>query len=151
MPTPEHMRAAVLKYFASFATADVEAIVGLFADDAVVEDPVDGTPLIGAAAVRKFFTSGFDYVGGGYSFVPEGAVRIAGNHHAACAAIALCDKADPPFRLETMDVMEFNDAGKIVAMKAYWGPANMHALSGDGTGGAAAAERAKAFVKSLAT
>ena len=150
MPTPDHMRDAVLTYFASFADADIEAIVGLFAEDAVVEDPVDGTPLVGAEAVRRFFTSGFAYVGGGYSFVPEGAVRIAGRYHAACAAIATCDKADPPFRLETLDVMEFNDAGKIVSMKAYWGPANMQALSGDGTGGAEAAERAKAFVKSLA-
>ena len=151
MPTPDHMRDAVLTYFASFATADIEAIVGLFADDAAIEDPVDGTPLIGALAVRKFFTSGFDYVGGGYRFEPEGAVRIAGSHHAACAAIATCDKADPPFRLETLDVMVFNDAGKIISMKAYWGPANMRALSGDGAGGEAAAERAKAFVKSLAS
>jgi steroid delta-isomerase len=149
VPSPDHMRDVVLKYFASFADADVEAIVGLFAEDAVVEDPVDGTPLVGAEAVRRFFTSGFDYVGGGYSFVPEGSVRIAGSHHAACAAIATCDKADPPFRLETMDVMEFNDAGKIISMKAYWGPANMQTLSGDG--GAEAAERAKAFVKSLAS
>jgi steroid Delta-isomerase len=147
MPTPEHMRDAVLKYFASFANADVDAIVALFAADAVVEDPIGGARMEGTQAIRNFFAGGFDYVGGGYSFVPEGNVRVAANH-AACAAIATCDKADPPFRLETMDVMSFDEAGKIVAMKAYWGPFNMQSLSGGGTG-AEAAEKANAFLKTL--
>ncbi|MDB5393290.1 MAG: 3-ketosteroid 5-isomerase [Rhodospirillales bacterium] len=148
MPTPEDMREAVLKYFASFATADLDAIVGLFADDAVLEDPVDGARMEGIGALRKFFGGGFDYVGGGYSFEPEGAVRIAGKH-AACAAIATCDKADPPFRLETLDVMTFNEAGKIVDMKAYWGPANMRSLTGDAKTGAEATGKAQDFLKSL--
>ena len=147
MPTPDHMRDAVLTYFASFADADVDAIVALFADDAVVEDPVGGARMEGIAAIRAFFAGGFNYVGGGYSFVPEGNVRVAANH-AACAAIATCDKADPPFRLETMDVMTFDETGKIVAMKAYWGPFNMRSLA-EGTTGAEAAERANAFLKSL--
>ncbi len=147
MPTPEHMRDAVLAYFASFETADVDRIIALFADNAVVEDPIGGARMEGIQAIRGFFTGGFDYVGGGYSFVPEGNVRIAGNH-AACAAIATCDKADPPFRLETLDVMTFDEAGKIVAMKAYWGPFNMTALA-EGGSGAEAAEKANAFLKSL--
>ena len=147
MPTPEHMRDAVLTYFASFANADVDTIVGLFADNAVVEDPIGHARMEGIDAIRGFFTGGFAYVGGGYSFVPEGNVRIAANH-AACAAIATCDNADPPFRLETMDVMTFDEAGKIVAMKAYWGPANMQSLA-EGATGAEAAEKAKAFLKSL--
>ena len=92
MPTPEHMRDAVLTYFASFANADVETIVGLFADNAVVEDPIGHARMEGIAAIRGFFAGWLrDYVGGGYSFVPEGNVRIAANH-AACAAIATCDQ-----------------------------------------------------------
>jgi len=148
MPTPEHMRDAVLKYFASFATADVESILDLFADDALVEDPIGGTRLEGKEALRRFFGGGFEFTGGPYQFVPEGAVRIAGNH-AACAAIATCDKADPPFRIETLDVMTFNEAGKFTSMMAYWGPINMQALSGDAAAGAEAASRALNFVKSI--
>ena len=53
-----------------------------------------------------------------------------------------------PFRLETLDVMTFDEAGKIVAMKAYWGPFNIESLGGGATG-AAAAEKANAFLKSL--
>ncbi len=148
MPTPEHMRDAVLKYFASFASADVDAIVSLFAADAVVEDPIDGARVEGIDAIRKFFTGGFEFVGGGYSFEPDGNVRIAGRH-AACAAIATCENANPPFRLETLDVMTFNEAGRIVAMKAYWGPANMQSLSGEADGGSVAANRSMEFLKSL--
>ena len=150
MPTPERMRDAELKYFASFATADVEAIVGLFAEDAVVEDSIGGARMEGAATLRAFFGGGFEYVGGGYSFAPEGSVRVAGNH-AACAAIATCDKADPPFRLDTLDVMTFNEAGKIIVMKAYWGPTNMQSLSSDASDGATAAGRAMDFLKTLGT
>lgn len=148
MPTPEHMRDAVLKYFASFATGDVEAILDLFADDAVVEDPIGGTRLEGKEQLRKFFGGGFEFIGGPYPFVPEGAVRIAGNH-AACAAIATCDKANPPFRLDTLDVMTFNEAGKFSAMVAYWGPTNMQSLSDNAADGAEAASRALNFVKSV--
>jgi steroid delta-isomerase len=146
MPTPEQMRDAVLAYFACFASADVEAIVGLFAEDAVVEDPVDGARIVGRDAIRAFFTSGFAFVGGAYRFEPEGAVRIAGRH-AACAAIAICDKADPPFRLETIDVMTFDESGKFAGMKAYWSPVNMRSLSGDDPG--AAASRVQNFMQSL--
>jgi steroid delta-isomerase len=150
MPTPEQMRDAVLKYFASFETADVDSIASLFADDAVVEDPIGGARMEGIAAIRSFYTGGFAFTRGGYSFVPEGAVRIAGNH-AACAAIATCDNVDQPFRLEALDVMTFDEAGKFVSMKAYWGPFNMQSLSGDPAAGAEAAARSQEFLKSLAT
>jgi steroid delta-isomerase len=124
------MRDTVLRYFSLFADGDVEGIVALFAPDAVIEDPVGGAPIAGAEALRGFFASGFAYVGGRILFRPEGAVRIAGNF-AACAAIATCDRANPPFFTETLDVMEFNDAGKIISMKAYWGPSNAHALGAE--------------------
>lgn len=148
MVDADQMRDAALKYFASFASADVESIVSLFAENATIEDPVGGPPVSGHDGIRQFFSGGFAFIGGGYTFAPEGAVRIAGNH-AAVAAIATCDKADPPFWLETLDVFEFDDAGKIVSMKAYWGPTNMHSLSGDPEAARRAAERAQGFVDSL--
>ena len=32
------------------------------------------------------------------------------------------------FKLEVIDVFEFNDTGKIIAQKAYWGPENLSRL-----------------------
>lgn len=145
MPDPDQMRAAALKYFASFATADVDTIVSLFAEDAVVEDPIGSPPQRGHAALRAFFQAGFDHVGGGFRFEPEGAVRIAGNH-AACAAIATVERASPPFRMETLDVWSFDESGKFKTMTAYYGPTNIKALSGTDQ---EAADRAQSFIQSL--
>lgn len=147
MPSPDEMRAAALKYFSCFATADVDGIMSLFAEDAVVEDPIGAPPQQGAAAIRKFFESGFAYVGGRILFEPEGAVRVAGNY-AACAAIAICDRASPPFRMETLDVWTFDESGKFASMKAFYGPTNIHSL-GDGEDAAEAVGRTQAFVDSL--
>jgi steroid delta-isomerase len=127
MLAPDEMRAVVLRYFSLFAHGDVEGIVALFAPDAVLEDPVGQDPMVGADALRAFFQAGFGAVGGRILFEAEGAVRIAGRY-AACAAIATCDRAEPPFFSETLDVMEFGADGKIVSMKAYWGPTNAHPL-----------------------
>jgi len=62
----------------------------------------------------------------------EGCVRIAGNI-GACAAVGVCLNASPPFRFETLDVMTFNDAGKIISMQAYWGEANYHPIHESGS------------------
>ena len=62
MPTAEHMRDAVLAYFASFANADVDRIVALFAENAVVEDPVGGARMEGAEAIRGVFQQGNEAV-----------------------------------------------------------------------------------------
>jgi hypothetical protein len=35
---------------------------------------------------------------------------------------------DMKFVIETLDVMEFNDAGEITRMTAYWGDSNMRQL-----------------------
>jgi steroid delta-isomerase len=148
MPDPEKMRAAALKYFSCFESADVDGIVALFADDAVVEDPVGSTPNRGIAAIRKFFEAGFVHVGGGFRFEPEGNVRVA-ERAVACAAIATVEKADPPFRMETLDVWTVNEDGKFTSMKAYYGPTNVHALSGDARAAAEAARKASEFVAKL--
>ena len=149
MPSPEQMRAAALKYFSCFAAADVDGIVALFAEDAVVEDPVGGTPQRGLAAIRKFFESGFVHVGGGFSFVPEGNVRVA-ERAVACAAVATVERADPPFRMETLDVWTVGEDGKFTSMKAYYGPTNVHSLSGDADAAAEAARKAQSFVDNQA-
>ena len=148
MPDPDKMREAALKYFSSFAAADVDAIVSLFAEDAVVEDPVGSTPQRGIAAIRNFFESGFKHVGGGFRFEPEGNVRVA-ERAVACAAVATVERADPPFRMETLDVWTVGDDGKFTSMKAYYGPTNVHALSGDAASAAKAAANAKSFTDKL--
>lgn len=121
-----HIRDAILRYFACFAEGDVEGIVALFAADAFIEDPV-GTPRVqGRDALRAFYRAGLEQTGG-IRMEAEGAVRVAGDV-GACAALGYCENANPPFYFETLDVMTFDADGKIASMLAYWGPDNHHPL-----------------------
>ena len=122
----QQIRDTLHRYFDYFAEGNVDGIVDLFASDAFIEDPV-GTPRVqGHDALRAFYRAGFEHTGG-ITMKAEGAVRVAGNT-GACAALGYCEKANPPFYFETLDVMTFGADGKIVSMLAYWGPDNHHPL-----------------------
>ena len=57
MMDADRMVAAVEAYITSYNRADLDGVCAVFADDAVVEDPV-GTPLkVGHAAIREFYTA----------------------------------------------------------------------------------------------
>ena len=67
---------AVETYITSFSKPDVEAIVGLYADNATIEDPV-GTPLKeGIDAVREFYTGA---VANGAQLEATGTPRCTGD------------------------------------------------------------------------
>jgi steroid delta-isomerase len=109
--------AAVHKYVEAFASGNMDIIRELYAEDAVVEDPVGTDPYIGIDAIQGFYEPS---LGSGVKLELSGTPRCAGN------AVAF------PFRavigemtIEIVDVFEFNEAGKVVSMKAYWGPENM--------------------------
>ncbi len=51
----EIMQAAPAKYLTALADKDLEGILALYADDAVVEDPVGSEPHVGMAAIREFY------------------------------------------------------------------------------------------------
>ena len=56
----------------------------------------------------------------------EGTVR-AGANYAAFAFSALMDPSGEK-RIEVIDTFRFNDQGKVVEMRAFWGPGNTHGL-----------------------
>ena len=122
-PGPDHIRGVFERYGALVTAGDTDGIVALYAPDAVVRDPVDGPEHRGHAAIRAFYQSGFDAMGGGIRMTLDGNVRIAGRHGAA-AYVARTVNHSEIFETDTLDVMLFDDAGLIVSMDAYWGPAN---------------------------
>jgi steroid delta-isomerase len=127
VPNPERIRNVFAAYAHGLSVGDADCLAALFAPDGVLEDPVGTPPHVGREAIRRFFQAGFDQTGGRILFEPEGAIRIRGPH-AACAFIATCDKAQPPFKVETVDVARFDSEGQIVSMTAVLGPANFHPL-----------------------
>jgi steroid Delta-isomerase len=110
-------------YFAALRAMDEKSWVQTFAVDAVSYDPV-GTPAIeGHAKLAEFFqtiTAAFKEVG-----LTEDDVFIAGDGAAVKWTGRGTSKAGKDVKFEGIDVFEFNEAGKIQRLRAYWNPAEM--------------------------
>jgi steroid delta-isomerase len=106
-------------YVDAMSGDDVEEVLVLFSDDAVVEDPVGSDAHSGKDALRVFYQASIDSVD---HMVLEGSVR-AREKWGAAAMIAIPKGID--MKVETLDVMEFNDDGLITRMTAYWGDTNL--------------------------
>ncbi len=109
--------ATVHAYVDAFEKADIEIIKNLFAEDAIVEDPVGTDVRVGMDAICEFYTTGF---AGGAKLELTGSPRCAGN---AVAFPFMVHAAG--MKIEIIDVFEFNEEGKVCSMKAYWGGENV--------------------------
>jgi steroid delta-isomerase len=121
----EAISRGVADYFRAIREMDLEAWLATFAIDAVSHDPVGGQPLKGHDSLRQFFTGiagAFDTVG-----LTEDSVFISGEGAAVKWTGRGVGKNDREVSFEGIDVFEFNDAGKIQTMWAYWNPAAMMA------------------------
>jgi steroid delta-isomerase len=123
-PDNQVIVAAMQAYVDNITESNLEGIIDLFAEDAVVEDPIGSDPVRGHEALRVFYQAACDGVG---KMVLEGNVRVRDNW-GACAMLAYPKGAEDSLTMETLDVMEFNEQGKIVAMTAYWGDGNLRSL-----------------------
>lgn len=120
MPNPEAMQAAVHAYVQALNTGDVEAIVALYAEDATVEDPVGSTPQRGLAQIRAFYTASLQLK---LAVELDGEIRTAGREAAFAFHVSFefqgqCTTISP------IDTFLFDEAGRIVQMRAYFGAGN---------------------------
>lgn len=116
------MKATVAAYLDRHSAGDVDGVVALFADNATVWDPVDSDPHVGGDAVRAFFTGTHEMVDT-LTLTATGPVRCAGSF-AAFPMLVNSVMGDFKMELDVIDVMTFDDDGKIVEMKAYWNMAD---------------------------
>ena len=115
----QHIAAAMKAYVDAMSGNDVEKILELYSDDAIVEDPVGSEPHVGKEALRKFYQQAIEIV---ETMELEGVVR-AREKWGACAMRAYPKGTN--MVVETLDVMVFNDEGLITEMTAYWGEGNL--------------------------
>lgn len=111
----ERVREVVDRYVELVASGSADEIVALYAEGAVVEDPVGSEPRVGHAAIREFYSTldGLD------QRTRLLAVRIAGGEAAFhFEVVTLADGAT--YTLAPVDVMAFDDDGRITSMRAYW-------------------------------
>ncbi|MBM4245772.1 MAG: hypothetical protein FJ148_18535 [Deltaproteobacteria bacterium] len=115
------VRAVVDTYVRAFATRDRELYVSLFADRGTVEDPIGSTPVVGRAALAAFFDAATAAGPLELELAPD-AVRVSGNHVAFSFTLHL-DGGPTPLVLPVIDTFALDRDGRILAMRAYWSPA----------------------------
>ena len=109
--------AVINKYVEAFDKKDISIIKSIYADNAVVEDPVGSDPYRGINDILAFYEQGLS-MGAKLSLTDK--PRCAGKSVAFSFIVTV-----GAMKIDVTDVFEFNDAGKIVSMKAYWGPENI--------------------------
>ena len=111
----------VAEYFSAIRAMDVERCVAVFASDAEHHDPVGTPPNIGHEAIRAFFThivSGFQIIG-----LTEDCVYANGSSAAVKWTGNGVSHSGKSVTFEGVDVIDCNEAGKIVLVRAFWDPA----------------------------
>jgi steroid delta-isomerase len=117
MPTPEQIRSTIDAYVDGYTRGDREAVVSLFAPDAELHDPVGAPVHTGADAIRAFWDQ-VRSLTETLKLVPEEIV-VCGDE----AVLVMTTEAGTEgagMRLHVVDTFEFDDAGKITRLKAYW-------------------------------
>lgn len=122
MPDPAAMTAAVHAYVAALNAGDLDGIVALYADDASVEDPVGSTPLVGTEAIRAFYARSTAIA---LQVTLDGEVRVAGNECAFPFSVSFVHEGRRT-TIRPIDTFRFDEAVRIVQMRAFFGPGNIY-------------------------
>jgi steroid delta-isomerase len=127
MPNELKMKAALQKYIDAFKAQDADALIVLFADDATIEDPVGSELVVGIENIAAFYRQGVQMV-----THMELSAPIRGSHGNAAAMAFDFEMVyeGRKSRVSAIDVMEFDEEGKIKRMRAYHGPSDVVAVEG---------------------
>lgn len=111
------MKATLQAYVDGLNRGDAEAVIALFATDAVIEDPV-GTPPKQGAEIHAWFHQA---VAMKAQLTPVAPIRGSHGNAAALAFIVTTEWEGQRLSIHSLDTCTFDEAGKIVALKGYWG------------------------------
>jgi steroid Delta-isomerase len=118
VPTPEEIRATVERYTQVFSAGDKEGYVGLFADDASLEDPVGQGVHTGREAISAFWDQTRQMTAE-IELRITGPIRVAGNE-AAFPGEARPLLGEDRMMVPIVDTVAFDDEGKITQLRAFW-------------------------------
>lgn len=116
----QQIRETVERYVQLVASGPTSEILALYAPDAVVEDPIGSDPRRGHEAIGQLYQA----LESLERKTELHAVRVAGNH-AAVSFTLVGEVGGHRMTLSPIDVMEFDEQGRITSMRAYWGPDDM--------------------------
>lgn len=120
--SPEKIQATIDQYFAATRSTNKAAeMVACFALDTISYDPADGPALEGHAGLLQ----GFQQIGTFFTEIELAAdfTTINGNEAAVKWSGRGTGKNGVAVTFEGIDLFEFNAAGQIQTLRAYWNPA----------------------------
>jgi steroid Delta-isomerase len=118
--TVADIRSTVDQYLALVAGGTAEQITALYADDASLEDPAGTEEKVGRDAILAFYKV-IEPIKRSTELV---SFKAAGN--IAVFEFKIVTYFDDfTIELSPTDVMEFDEAGRIMRMRALWGPEDM--------------------------
>lgn len=119
------MKEALQRYLDGFNRGDAEQLISLFAENARIEDPVGGGRIVeGKAAIEAFYRGAVGLV---ERLELDTPIRGSHGRSAAMAFTIHLNMEGQKSTIRAIDVMTFDEAGKIVDMKAYHGPSDASA------------------------
>jgi len=116
----ERNEAAARRYVQALHDKDISVIEELYASDATMEDPVGSDPIVGIQAILEFYRlSGLPAL---RSAEMTGPVRCVENGVAFPFRLTFMNDGDETLQnLDVIDTFEFDETGRVISMKAYWG------------------------------
>lgn len=118
MADADTIRSTIETYCEAF-TDDRARWLALFADDATVEDPVGTDIHRGTEAIGAFWDTSQSLADEIVLTPSAQYVKVVGNE-AAFAMDARMRSGDDTHTLPIIDVMSFDDAGRITSLRAFW-------------------------------
>ncbi|MEJ6656165.1 MAG: steroid Delta-isomerase [Pseudomonas sp.] len=122
MSNEAHMKQALNSYLEAFNAGDVAGIVALYADDATVEDPVGTEVRSGRKPIEEFY--GYA-VATGAKLRLDSPIRASRSNFAAMAFTVSVNHEGHDSQFRVIDVMSFDENGKIASMRAFWGESDI--------------------------
>jgi steroid delta-isomerase len=93
----------------------VDKVVALFAENATVEDPVGTEVRTTPESIREFYT----VIDGAAQSATLGLVKVSGGQAAFSFDLHM-KRGDRSYTISPIDVMTFDDDGRITSMRAFW-------------------------------
>lgn len=128
MADQSSINATIDAYMAAFTAGDKDAYLDCFAEDAWIEDPV-GTPRReGRAAIGTFWDE-TRVMADAIELRPLG-LRVVAGSDAAFTLQARPKVGGQVLEVEIIDVMTFDDDGRITSLRAFFDPSAMRPAGG---------------------
>ena len=122
-PRETPMKQALQQYLDGFNQGNAEILISLFAEDARIEDPVGGGRIVeGKEAITAFYHQA---VGRVERLDLDTPIRGSHGRSAAMTFTIHLRVGGKRTVIRAIDVMTFNDSGKIIDMKAFHGPSDV--------------------------